>query len=156
LKQWWFDVSVVYAGDESKLSKEAATALAGWRDAGGEILQSIPEGKTWDLAIDGLFGLGLERPLEGRTADIVTWVNGSGIPVLSMDMPSGLHTDSGRVLGSAIRALRTVTFIGLKAGLFTLDGPDYAGDVHFDSVGVEPPASTRTNGWRIESALVAS
>jgi hydroxyethylthiazole kinase-like uncharacterized protein yjeF len=156
LKEWWVDVTVVFTGPEAKLPADAQAALADWRATGGALHESIPSNGDWHLIVDGLFGIGLERPLDGKHAELVNWSNASGIPILAIDIPSGLHADSGRVLGSAVRARHTLTFIGLKAGLFTLDGPDYAGEVLLDSLGVELPETTEPRGWRIESSLIAS
>ena len=156
LKEWWYDVTVVFTGPETKLSTEAGQALQDWRAAGGTLHESTPAKGDWQLIIDGLFGIGLERPLDGKQAELVNWCNVSGIPILAIDIPSGLHADSGRVLGCAARARHTLTFIGLKAGLFTLDGPDYAGEVHLESLGIDLPESTEPRGWRIESALIAN
>ena len=63
LKSWWFRVDVVFAGDPAKLSADAQAAHTAWRDGGGSTLDSIPAGRRWDLAIDGLFGIGLQREL---------------------------------------------------------------------------------------------
>jgi hydroxyethylthiazole kinase-like uncharacterized protein yjeF len=156
LKQWWYDVTVVFTGPEAKLPADAKAALADWRAAGGAVHESIPSNGDWHLIVDGLFGIGLERPLEGKQADLVNWSNASGVSILAIDIPSGLHADSGRVLGCAARARHTLTFIGLKAGLFTLDGPDYAGEVRLESLGVDLPETTEPRGWRIESALIAN
>jgi hydroxyethylthiazole kinase-like uncharacterized protein yjeF len=81
------------------------------------------------LVIDGLFGIGLARPLEGRYAELVDWINAQRCPVLALDIPSGLDADTGRVLGRAVRATHTITFIGLKPGLLTLAGPDHCGEI---------------------------
>lgn len=156
LKEWWVDVTVVFTGPEAKLPADAKAALADWRAAGGALHESIPSNGDWHLIVDGLFGIGLERPLEGKHAELVNWSNASGVPILAIDIPSGLHADSGRVLGCAARARHTLTFIGLKAGLFTLDGPDYAGEVRLESLGVDLPETTAPRGWRIESALIAN
>jgi len=156
LKEWWIDVTVVFTGSEAKLPADAKAALADWRAAGGTLHESVPSYGDWHLIVDGLFGTGLERPLTGKHAELVNWSNGSGVPILAIDIPSGLHADSGRILGCAARARHTLTFIGQKAGLLTLDGPDYAGDVLLDSLGVDLPETTKPRGWRIESALIAS
>ena len=156
LKDWWVDVTVVFTGQEAKLPADAKAALADWRTAGGALHESIPPNGHWHLIVDGLFGIGLERPLEGKHAEMVNWSNGSAVPILAIDIPSGLHADSGRVLGCAMRAGHTLTFIGLKAGLLTLDGPDYAGEVRLESIGVDLPEITEPSGWRIESALIAN
>ena len=156
LKEWWYDVTVVFTGQEAKLSSEARTALQDWRAAGGNLLESTPAKVDWHLIVDGLFGIGLERPLDGKHAALVNWSNVSGIPILSIDIPSGLHADNGRVLGCAVRARHTLTFIGLKAGLFTLDGPDCAGEVQLESLGIDLPDLAQPRGRRIESALIAN
>lgn len=146
--------SVLFTGSPQKLSAEARHALEAWTGAGGALLDELPAERDWDLVVDGLFGIGLERPLEGRYTELVNWINACTAPVLALDIPSGLHADSGRVLGCAVRASHTLTFIGLKAGLLTLDGPDHAGRLSQDNIGVEIPETTRARGWRIETALL--
>ena len=84
-------------------------------------------GRPWGLVIDGLFGIGLARDIAGEYAALVDYANRQRCPVLALDIPSGLHSDTGRVLGLAVRATHTVTFIALKPGLLTLDGPDHCG-----------------------------
>ncbi|MGH8700896.1 MAG: NAD(P)H-hydrate epimerase, partial [Burkholderiales bacterium] len=156
LKQWWFDVTVVYPGAEAKLPENGKAALAAWKTAGGAVHESIPAARHWDLVVDGLFGIGLERPLEGPCAELVNLTNASGSRVLAIDIPSGLHADSGRVLGCAVRAHHTLTFIGLKPGLLTLDGPDHAGEARLDTLGVTIPEKPGPAGRRIESALLGA
>ncbi|WP_199312821.1 NAD(P)H-hydrate dehydratase [Microcoleus sp. FACHB-672] len=85
--------------------------------------------KDSELLIDGLFGFGLERPLEGSIADAINQINTWGKPVLSIDLPSGLHTDTGEVLGTAIRATRTLCLGLWKLGLLQDDALQYAGEV---------------------------
>ena len=62
--------------------------------------------------------------------------------MLALDVPSGIQSDTGRVLGRAVRATHTITFIGLKPGLLTLDGPDHAGEITVESLGLSLPAAT--------------
>lgn len=87
-----------------------------------------------DVVIDALLGTGLDRNVEGVLADIIGAVNESAIPVMAADIPSGLHADTGRVLGVAVQARYVVSFIGLKAGLFTGQGPAVCGEVLFDAL----------------------
>jgi hydroxyethylthiazole kinase-like uncharacterized protein yjeF len=155
LKQWWFDVTVVFTGSESRLPEDAGAALAEWRKAGGTLHEAVPAGRRWDLIVDGLFGIGLERALEDRYAKLVKLINSAGSRVLAIDIPSGLHADSGRILGNAVRAHHTLTFIGFKPGLLTLDGPDHAGHVHLDNLGLTIAEKPAPAGRRIESALLA-
>ncbi len=142
LKQRFFDVTAVFLGEEHSLPDDARLALQKWRDAGGSLEADIPAGPPardrWDLVIDGLFGIGLSRPLTGRTAQMVERINRLGLPVLSLDIPSGLNADTGAIMGVAVRASHTLTFITGKPGLHTLDGPDCCGTVHCASLGTAP------------------
>lgn len=92
--------------------------------------------KKWGLVIDGLFGIGLTRNIEGEYARLVEYANAQVCPVLALDIPSGLDSDTGRVMGCAVRATHTLTFIALKPGLLTLDGPDYCGEITVADLGV--------------------
>lgn len=103
--------------------------------------EEIPD-KNWGLVIDGLFGIGLARDVEGAHARLVDYANRQRCPVLALDVPSGIQSDTGRVLGRAVRATHTITFIGLKPGLLTLDGPDHAGEITVESLGLSLPAAT--------------
>lgn len=141
LKSWWYNVTVLFTGSEHKLAPDAAAALAAWRSVGGTTTDRWPQDMQPDLIVDALFGIGLERPLEGAMADLVMRMNGSGVPVLALDVPSGLHADTGRVLGIAVEADHTATFIALKPGLLTLDGPDHAGELHVFDLGLDGPGS---------------
>jgi hydroxyethylthiazole kinase-like uncharacterized protein yjeF len=106
----------------------------------------IPE-KSWGLVIDGLFGIGLARDIAGEHAALVDYANRSRCPVLALDIPSGVHSDSGRVLGRAVRATHTVTFIALKPGLLTLDGPDYCGTIEVADLGLEVQRIVSPSAW---------
>jgi hydroxyethylthiazole kinase-like uncharacterized protein yjeF len=74
---------------------------------------------------------------------VIEKINSAGRPVFALDVPSGLDSDTGMPLGRAVRADCTVTFVGLKTGLFIGDGPEFAGTVFFDDLEITPPASTR-------------
>jgi hydroxyethylthiazole kinase-like uncharacterized protein yjeF len=112
--------------------------------------KQIPPEKAWALVIDGLFGIGLTRPIEGDHAKLVEYANRQTCPVLAIDIPSGIQSDTGRVLGCAVRASHTLTFIALKPGLLTLDGPDHCGEISVDELGLElQPASA----WVASPAL---
>jgi hydroxyethylthiazole kinase-like uncharacterized protein yjeF len=154
LKNWWYQVSVVFAGERDRLSSDARAAHDAWLGAGGELLSEIPAGRV-DLVIDALFGIGLQRELSGQHADLVARVNALRCPVLALDIPSGLHADSGRVLGSAIRAHHTMTFIALKPGLLTLDGPDHAGTLHVEQLGLDVAALRPPPGCLVPTALLS-
>ena len=84
-----------------------------------------------DLIVDGLLGTGLNALVAGDFALAIQAINQHSADVLALDIPSGLHADSGRIMGVCVEATQTVTFIGLKPGLLTCDGPDVCGDIAF-------------------------
>jgi NAD(P)H-hydrate epimerase len=154
-------VQVLQLGDRDRLRGDARHNAARWAESAGEWadFQALPEDA--DLIVDAIFGTGLERPVGGRWADAIAAVNAHRAPCLAIDVPSGLHSDSGAVLGDAVRAAATVSFIGLKVGLFTADGPDCAGTVHFDALGVPAAVyrsslpSARRIDWQKQRRLLA-
>jgi hydroxyethylthiazole kinase-like uncharacterized protein yjeF len=154
LRRWYYKVTVAYAGDEKKLPADAKAALAAWREAGGTTVSSLPPARDWGLVIDGIFGIGLEREVSGDYAQWIAAINGSGAPVLSLDVPSGLHSDTGRILGCAVRARHTVTFIALKPGLLTLDGTDHSGELHLRTLDLDAEALRPASGRLIGAAVL--
>jgi len=155
LKRGYFRVSVVFAGERGKLPKDAERALGKWEAAGGTLLGDIPKDTRFDLAIDGLFGVGLARPLEGRYASLVGRLNALGIPVLSLDVPSGINADTGEIMGCAVRASHTITFLAHKPGLLTLDGPDHCGETQVDTLGVDAASLLEPEGELLEESILA-
>lgn len=157
LKKCWQRVIVVLADEPQQLPAETAQAYADWLAAGGSVSPAIPPDMRFSLAIDGLFGIGLQRPLQGRHAELVRQVNALSCPVLAIDIPSGLHADTGQVLDCAVVATYTLTFLGPKPGLYTLDGPDHAGMVHDDHLGIElEPHGHAPRGWLLQSDILQS
>ncbi|MBL8533603.1 MAG: NAD(P)H-hydrate dehydratase [Betaproteobacteria bacterium] len=155
LRENWIDVTVAFKGDESKLSGDAVAALAAWRRVGGTEIRDLPPIGGFSMVIDGLFGIGLERTLTGTYAKWVDTVNEARIPaVLALDVPSGLHSDSGAILGTCIRATHTLTFIALKAGLLTLDGPDHAGLLRTDALELDVPALVPADAWLLDDRWI--
>lgn len=105
-----------------------------------------------DLLIDAMLGTGLDRNVQGIYLQAIEAMNHHAAPVLAVDVPSGLHADSGRVLGCAVQAQRTVTFIGRKRGLYTGEAARYAGQVDFDDLGVSPGV---VEGHSVDACLIA-
>ena len=139
LSEQGHEVDVVFAGDATRLPADARTAHDTWLAGGGKLLGEIPPRK-YALVIDALFGIGLKRPLQGRPAELIAAIASLACPVLAVDLPSGLDADTGRIMGSAVRADRTLTFIALKPGLLTLDGPDRCGQIEVADLNI--PCST--------------
>ena len=136
LKRWFYHVDVVSPGDPTKIVGDAATAFTMWQEAGGSISAAIPADQRYDLVIDGLFGVGLTREISGAYRKLIAQVIELNVPVLALDIPSGLDSDTGMVKGIALPARDTVTFIALKPGLLTRDGPDYCGNVRVADLGL--------------------
>jgi hydroxyethylthiazole kinase-like uncharacterized protein yjeF len=112
------------------------------------------EGQRTALVVDGLFGIGLKRPVEGVYAGLVDWANSAGAPILALDVPTGLEADTGKAHAPTIRATETVTFIALKPGLLTADGPDFCGDIVVQSLGIDAAEGAR--GHRLQWAALAA
>jgi len=89
-----------------------------------------------DLIVDALFGTGLSSPVQGLPAQAIQAVNESGRRVIAADLPSGIHTDTGRVMGTAVKAAMTVTFALPKRGLLLYPGSDYAGRLKVVDIGI--------------------
>jgi len=135
-----YRVQVVMPRGPQRLPPDAARAHAGWRAQGGAELAGLPAGPRPDAVIDGLFGIGLNRPLDDDWQALVDAVNAWNLPVLALDVPSGVDADSGRVLGRALRARWTLSFIAAARGLEVPPGRDAAGERHVDTLGVRLPA----------------
>lgn len=99
-------------------------------------LEDVIDGEV-ELIVDALLGLGLKDEVKEPLAHAIHLLNDSGLPILSLDMPSGLDADTGQILGACIRAAVTITFIAPKPGLFTLEGPDYCGKIICHSLHLE-------------------
>ncbi|HEY0489217.1 MAG TPA: NAD(P)H-hydrate dehydratase [Telluria sp.] len=151
LAQAGFAVTIVHLPSGATSSTETANALGRARASTAKFADKIPPGR-WSLVVDGLFGIGLARPVEGAARAMVEAVNTFSCPVLSLDVPSGLDADSGAVIGPdgvAVVATHTITFIADKPGLHTYAGRDYAGEVLVARLGVAddtlPAASVHLN-----------
>lgn len=136
------------AAEADRLPADAARAWFEGRTAGVPLLAvppdpdaALPPWPTGCVAIvDGLLGIGINRPAEGNVARWIDALNTSRLPVFALDIPSGLFADTGTGQ-PAVRAQRTLTFLGAKPGLLTLDGRDCAGEIDIAPLGLDyPPA----------------
>lgn len=122
-------VTIVTVGDPAHASAERKTQ---------EKICSyyqIPEVTDWtvltsaDLIVDAIFGIGVNRKITGNYARLINAINAAPAPVVAVDMPSGINTDTGAMMGVAVEAAQTVTFAFNKRGLTTKTGQEYAGQV---------------------------
>ncbi|HSQ80313.1 MAG TPA: NAD(P)H-hydrate dehydratase [Casimicrobiaceae bacterium] len=135
LRERQVGVDVVAATDPSRLPPDAAAAYAALRAAGQEFLAAPPAAEP-ALIVDGLFGIGLARPIAAPYAQWIEWANASGAPILALDIPSGLDAATGVARAPTIVATATATFIALKPGLLTGAGPDHCGDITVHALGI--------------------
>ena len=152
LRTWYFDLAVVFIGDAAKLPPPAAAAHAAFVEAGGSTV-TLPATERPALIVDGLFGVGLTRSLDDDYAALVHWANDSGAPILALDVPTGLNADTGVAAGPTIHAVATATFICLKPGLLTGDGPDHCGEVSVHSLDIA--AASAAPGHRLDWPVLA-
>lgn len=134
------EVTVAALSDPEGLAGDAAQAWQAYRDqAGGGIVGFTASlCADADLIVDALLGTGIGRPLTGNYLEAVDAICASGRPVLSVDVPSGLNSDTGEIMGAAVRATMTATFVGLKQGFFLGVGPDRTGDLRFHDLEIPP------------------
>jgi hydroxyethylthiazole kinase-like uncharacterized protein yjeF len=155
LRSWFHEVAVVFAADPQRLPADAADAYRAFRATGGDTVERIPPRWSGPLVIDGLFGIGLARPLSAEYAALVAQANALGAPILALDVPSGLSAETGAAPGAAIRAAATATFIALKPGLLTGDGVDLCGEVSVHALELPPQSLESARGHRLDWAPLA-
>lgn len=146
-----FGVTVVVCGKREKIGGDARTNLdilerlglaIDRLDPGEQDIASRVQALAGraDMIVDALFGTGLQGPLRGDYRVLIEAINALGIPILAVDIPSGLDCDTGRPLGAAIKAADTVTFVVAKRGFVAWPGVGaYTGQIYVASIGVEPP-----------------
>ena len=144
-----YAVTLWHLGEPAQLQGDAARARDTWLAAGGQILDPgnmIPE--SVDVIVDALLGTGLSGEVRPEGQRLIAMINKIALPVIAVDIPSGLCADTGKVLGQAVKARLTVTFIGSKQGLWTAQAAGYVGRVQFaglqvadDFEQIEPPSA---------------
>lgn len=130
-------VHVMLLGDLAAIRGDAADALKRWH---GDVRAiDAAEIQRSGAIVDALFGAGLKRPLDGAAAEAVEAINRAavaGVPVLAVDLPSGIDGATGEVRGVAVKANKTITFCRKKPGLLLLPGRTYAGEVRVVDIGI--------------------
>ncbi len=134
LEQAGWAVRVALLGDRERLKGDAAGAAGAWR---GDVMAVGPAALAGaGLVVDALFGAGLTRPLEGVPRDTIRALRQSRLPVVAIDLPSGLHGDTGAILGDAAPARLTVTFHRPKIGHLLLPGRTLLGELVVSDIGI--------------------
>ncbi|MEW8232719.1 MAG: NAD(P)H-hydrate dehydratase [Candidatus Thiodiazotropha endolucinida] len=128
-------VRVLQLGEAPQLKGDALIMAESWT-ALGHPIEPFEDLGNPDLIVDAVLGTGLERDVTGRWASVIEQINRHPAEVFAIDIPSGLHADTGRIMGCAIEAAATISFIGLKQGMFTGRGPDCCGEIVFDALGI--------------------
>lgn len=153
LRERGYDVRLFCLVPVNQLKGDAAAMARRWplvvRPASPDALQSM------HLVIDALFGAGLSRGLTGDLAELVEAMNASGLPVLSVDVPSGLNGTTGTHDGPVVQATRTVTFFRQKPGHLLMPGRGLCGDVIVADIGIPDDVLQQSGVCTIENAPTA-
>jgi hydroxyethylthiazole kinase-like uncharacterized protein yjeF len=164
-----WSVTVALCSSEPREGSDAHANLLRWRQCGGKLrdrsatlallgdASSAGLRPSFDVIADALFGTGLDRPLDAAFVELVRGIGDSGIPVIAVDVPSGLDADTGLPLGAAVRAEATATLGAAKPGLFIGKGPDYVGRVSVLDIGLARPdeAELEVVGTVLDSTAIA-
>jgi NAD(P)H-hydrate epimerase len=129
-----WEVKVALLGMASALTGDAAWAAGEWRGRQTSLSLELLEGQP--LIVDALFGAGLSRPIEGVAAEMIDGINARGLSVVAVDVPSGLHGDSGAIMGTAPYAQVTVTFFRAKPGHYSVEGLERCGQLKVVDIGI--------------------
>lgn len=136
-------------------SADAQAARQRWLGVGGVILSQLPGQQAFDFVVDALLGIGASRPLDGALLAALQWTSQGSrpLPVIALDLPSGLDADTGEWIGgvAGAPAVLTVTFLGDKPGLHLRSGLEATGSLHVETLGLDaaadaPAAPGRLNG----------
>lgn len=153
-------VRVLTTADPATLKDPAKKAFEAAQESGVLICAWNAEHLAMtDVIVDALFGIGVQRKIDAQYVDIIEAINAEKIPVLAIDVPSGLCANTGRMWGTAVRAMVTVTFMGMKCGLCTGLAAEYAGEIIFSDLGVTDnleriqPAALRIETQKISQIL---
>lgn len=152
LAEWGARVVITLVGDENKRSPQMQQQLAIAKGLGLELVSNGNfSSKEYNVVVDALFGIGLSREAAGEFAEAMDDINALGqqAQVYAIDIPSGIHTDTGKCLGRAVQADYTITFQYPKAGLYLLEGRRCAGQVVVKDIGIikNPPLAQVTPSY---------
>jgi len=156
-----YKVTVYHLGEADKYKDDCFDAYQRMQGTDVSIINYTSQDfKDCDVIIDGIFGIGLNREAGGLFKTAIEKINNSGKPTIAIDIPSGLNANTGTVWGVAIKANITISFIGLKQGLLTGEGPEYSGELLFDDLDVpkavydQVPTDTMHCSWENSKKLL--
>lgn len=145
-------VLVALAGDPKKVTGDARTNLNIAQKLGivrpiqnVEDIGLIWRGSDWHLVVDAILGIGVKGEVRGLIAEVIAFFRNCPVPVVAVDVPSGIDADTGAVCGHAIRATLTVTFGAMKVGLAVHPGVEYAGELVVADIGIPAVEVERAN-----------
>ncbi len=150
------DVNIIHIGDVTQLKGDAKTAAEKCQAVGLQAQTCDPSLiRNADVVVDALLGTGLDRELDTGWQSMIEDINRQATAILSLDIPSGLHADTGMSMNVAVKADATVTFIGMKQGLLTAQGAFYCGELSFADLDVPAAiyAQVPPSARRIDLAL---
>ncbi|MFQ5971145.1 MAG: NAD(P)H-hydrate dehydratase [Alphaproteobacteria bacterium] len=127
-------VSLALLGSGERLSGDAAGAAARWTGGVDALAPAVLDGAQ--VVVDSIFGAGLARVVEGVPKAVLEAIGERGLPSVAVDVPSGVHGDTGQVMGAAAKAVVTVTFFRRKPGHVLLPGRRYCGEVVLADIGI--------------------
>jgi NAD(P)H-hydrate epimerase len=141
-----YQVILISLVDPDNLKGDTSTAKEAFIKLGGNIVLEIESlNLEADLLVDALLGTGLSRQITGGFLRAIQLVNKLDIPIFSLDIPSGLNADTGNIMGEAVQADCTLTFIAYKQGLYTALAADYVGELFFNNLGVNTEIINETS-----------
>src|SRR5213082_642026 len=133
-------------GDTTK----SILVLAGPGNNGGDAFEVAAHLKRWFFRVSAVFA----HPLARAHRALVQKLNALGVPILALDVPSGIDANTGAIMGCAVRASHTITFIAYKPGLLTLDGPDHCGELKLDTLGLAPAGLLEPEGLLLAADIL--
>jgi len=144
LYNWNYRPVVYLIGKESRCKHETSSNLAILKSLDIELnrfkytlIPSLKQRLRYvDLIIDAILSIGIAGKVKFPVADLITCLNESGVPILAVDVPSGLDSNTGEICGVGIRAFKTITFAAPKRGFFLEDGPSHVGEVVLKDIGI--------------------